>query len=63
MVGVRVGEQFLQLPEHAPNAGASHLRLASGEYVGLQDYADSVGGRAGGFGQDRANRLSKALVS
>jgi hypothetical protein len=43
MVAVAVGDCVLLLPEHVLDAAASALRSASGEYVGLRDYADSVG--------------------
>ena len=42
-VAVPVGSEVFQLPERALNAGLSHLRLATGEYAGLLDYASSVG--------------------
>jgi hypothetical protein len=41
-VQVSVLGRRLQLPELALSAGLSDLRLATGEYVGMEDYATGV---------------------
>ena len=43
MVPVLIGREVVQLSEQALCAGLSHLRLSTGERVGLRDYAEGVG--------------------